>query len=70
MATLSGSRVREAGGGAAEVEAETEPDAEVIDDGKAPGIPATCGASGVADSVSGTTPPSRLPEPAKPLRGV
>jgi hypothetical protein len=58
--TLSGSRVRDGGGGAVEV--------EVTDDGKVPGIPADVDVD--ADSDSGTTPPSRLPGPAKPLRGV
>ena len=61
MDTPSGSRVRDtACGGAAEI--------EVPNDGKAPGIPADADAD--ADSESGTTPPSRLPGPAKPLRGV
>ena len=60
MDTLSGSRVRDGGGGAVEV--------EVTNDGKAPGIPADVDVG--ADSDSGTTPPIRLPEPAKPLRGV
>ncbi len=59
MDTLSGSRVRDAGCGAV---------VEVNDVGKEPGIPADADAD--ADSESGTTPPSRLPEPAKPLRGV
>jgi hypothetical protein len=58
--TFSGSRVRDDGGGAVEV--------EVTDDGKPPGIPADVDVG--ADSDSGTTPPSRLPEPAKPLRGM
>jgi hypothetical protein len=60
--TVSGSRVRDGGGGTVDV------DVEVINDGKAPGIPADVDVG--ADSDSGTTPPSRLPEPAKPLRGM
>jgi hypothetical protein len=55
---VSGSR----GGGAGGVAEAAE---ELSGDGKAPGIP-TCG----TDADSGTTPPSRLPEPAKPLCGV
>lgn len=58
MDTLSGSRVRDGGGGAVEV--------EVTDDGKVPGIPADVD----VDTDSATTPPSRLPEPPNPLRGV
>jgi hypothetical protein len=70
VSTLSGSRVCDASGGAAEAEAER--DAEIADDGKALGIPMTCGANADAESESesGATPPSRLPEPAKSLRGV
>jgi hypothetical protein len=60
--TASGlSRVCSAAAGAGAVE-DGVPSA-----GKAPGIP-----SGCCDCVagSGTTPPRRLPEPVKPLRGV
>ena len=57
--TLSGLRVRDAGPAGAGA-AEEPPGA-----GKAPGIPACCPAAG-----SGTTPPSRLPAPANPRRGV
>ena len=66
--TLSGSRVRDAaaaGAGAAEAEAKGgEPRA-----GKAPGIPIPSGCVDAAAG-SGTTPPSRLPDPANPLRGA
>ena len=50
--------------GAAEVEAEAEPDA---DNRKEPGIPTSCEADADEDSTLGTPPPRRLPEPAKPL---
>lgn len=40
--------------------------AEVTDDGKVPGIPVDVD----VDTDSETTPPSRLPEPPNPLRGV
>jgi hypothetical protein len=64
--TASGSsRVRDAaagpGAGAGAVE-DGVPSA-----GKAPGIPSGCCD---CEAGSGTTPPRRLPEPAKPLRGV
>jgi hypothetical protein len=47
-----------------EIEVEAEPNR-----GKPPGIPTADAEDTDADSASGTTPPSRLPEPAKPLRG-
>jgi hypothetical protein len=59
--TVSGSRVRDAAGAAGAGAA----DGGVPRAGKAPGIPSGCCVAG-----SGTTPPRRLPEPAKPLRGV
>ena len=58
METLSGSRVRGAVGRA-------DTDEERSAAGKEPGIPACSAGPG-----SGTTPPSRLPEPANPRRGV
>ena len=63
-ATLSKLHVRDASGGAAEVEVEAEPDTESR---KELGIPTTCETDADADSTSRTPPPRRLPEPAKPF---
>jgi hypothetical protein len=60
--TLSGSRARDGGGGAVEV--------EVTDDGKEPGTGIPADVDVDAGAVSRTTPPSRQSEPAKHLRGV
>jgi hypothetical protein len=63
---LSDSRERDGGAGAEAPTKEEEPSAT----GKAPGIPSCSVDAGAGAEDSGTTPPSRLPEPANPLRGV